>query len=299
MVEIGKLFDSPLFEPARKAKRVNILVAILLPPFIFIAMQLIGGIAGRAVTGSLDTSSPLMAGLVQNVHYVVSFGLIILFVFAWVAFIEKRKISTIGLMPGKGLKKYIIGMALCAIVFTLAVGLQVITGNAAVTLNPSGTSAMVIAGIAFAFIGFIVQGSAEEIMFRGWQIPVIGARYGPLAGILISSVVFGLLHIIAGATLLEIIIITIAGIFFALYAIREGDIWGPCGFHAVWNWLSGNVIVQNGYVETPSLVLFNLQATGPYIDAIYGLVYVAGITVILAISIIKLNKKVRADSVKG
>ncbi len=286
MVDMGKLFDSPLFEPARKARPVNILVAIVLPPVVFVVMQLIGGLISRAIIGGLgDTSAPLVTSLTQVLHYVVSFGLVILFVFAWVAFVEKRKISTLGFMSGNGLVKYVIGIALCLVLFAVAIGLQVITGNATIALNTAGIGTMVVAGIAFAFIGFIVQGGAEEITFRGWQIPAIGARYGPLAAILISCIVFGLLHIIAGATVSDILVTIIVGIFFALYAVREGGIWGPCGFHAAWNWLSGNVVVQNGYVETPSLVLVNLQATGPYINAIYALVFIVGIAAILAIRI--------------
>jgi uncharacterized protein len=293
MAELNKVLESPLFENAKKAKHVNIGVAILLPPLVFIAMQLIGGLIYRVITAGMGgDSSPIMASLLQNMHYIISFALIILFVFAWVVFIEKRKISTIGFPAGGALKKYVMGMVLAVAMFAIVTAIQVATGNASVSLDVTNIRAVAIVGVALAFIGFIVQGGAEEITFRGWQVPVIGARYGPLAGILISGVVFGLLHVIAGATMEEIVIITIIGIFFALYAVRNGDIWSACGLHAVWNWLSGNVLVETGTAETPSLVLYSLHPTGQYFNAIYGIVFIAAIVVVLAVSI-KYSKKVK------
>jgi len=39
-----------------------------------------------------------------------------------------------------------------------------------------------------------VQGPAEEVLFRGWLLPVIGARYLPWIGVLVSSLIFSLAH---------------------------------------------------------------------------------------------------------
>jgi len=32
------------------------------------------------------------------------------------------------------------------------------------------------------------------------------------------------------------------GVFAALYALREGRVWGVFGMHAAWNWMQGNVL---------------------------------------------------------
>ena len=33
--------------------------------------------------------------------------------------------------------------------------------------------------------------------------------------------------------------IVLFGLFISLYAVREGSLWGVCGWHAAWNWLLG------------------------------------------------------------
>jgi hypothetical protein len=54
------------------------------------------------------------------------------------------------------------------------------------------------------------------------------------------------------------------GLFAAFYALHEGDLWGVCAFHSVWNWVQGNIFgfeVSGGAFGGSSLL--KLQESGP------------------------------------
>lgn len=71
---------------------------------------------------------------------------------------------------------------------------------------------------------------------------VLGARYNPKLGIIISSSVFGLMHLLnPNISAIAVINIILVGIFLILYVIKTGDLWGVCGLHYAWNWTKGNV----------------------------------------------------------
>lgn len=82
--------------------------------------------------------------------------------------------------------------------------------------------------------------AAEEVLIRGWALPVIGARYKPWVGLLVSSLIFSLLHgLNPGLSTIALVNLALFGVFAGLYAIREGSLWGICAIHSVWNWVQG------------------------------------------------------------
>ena len=82
-----------------------------------------------------------------------------------------------------------------------------------------------------------VQSSAEEALFRGWLLPVMGSRYGPWIGILVSSSVFALAHAFSAPSALGLLNLFLFGTFGATRALTEGGLWGASAWHTVWNWM--------------------------------------------------------------
>ena len=111
---------------------------------------------------------------------------------------------------------------------------------------------------------FLVQGPAEEIMFRGYLLPVLSARGNTTLGIVVSSLLFGLLHVLnPNLGPLPMLNLTLAGVMFAMYALVEEGLWGMFGLHSAWNWVQGNVLgmAVSGMEFGPSL--FKLSESGP------------------------------------
>ncbi|MBO6730605.1 MAG: CPBP family intramembrane metalloprotease [Maricaulis sp.] len=248
-----------LFAPRRAKNRRTWTIASI----VLLAVFLVGGFLLARELSTFFGWDALMAEYSWGpVAYQlgVSFGLVSLVCLLWVFIFERRGIGAIGLNGRflvRFLRGYVVGLGFLAGV----VGIIAYMGGYEV----EGSGALAVAAlvpIGVILLGFIIQGSTEEILFRGWLMSVISSRHGAFWAILITSVLFGLLHgfnIPPGHVLyLGVTNIVLVGLFLALYALKEGSIWGVCGFHASWNWLLGvgfGLEVSGGHiVEQPLIV---------------------------------------------
>lgn len=113
-------------------------------------------------------------------------------------------------------------------------------------------------GILIVLIGWVIQGASEEIMLRGWMMPVIGSRYNVPLAIFVSSIMFSALHLFNdNISILSIINLTLFGVFAAFYFIKEGTLWGICALHSSWNWTQGNIFgfEVSGIVPTGGILV--------------------------------------------
>lgn len=118
-------------------------------------------------------------------------------------------------------------------------------------------------GILDAFFMFLIVGIGEEIMFRGVLFRWIDERFGFAAALIVSALVFGLVHIAnPGATLWSSIAIAIeAGLLLGAAYKYSGTLWLPIGIHWAWNFSQGNIFgfdVSGGDAGSTMII--------PYID---------------------------------
>jgi len=179
------------------------------------------------------------------------------------------------------------GMLLASVGMVLACGGMRLEG-----LLPAGGGA----GLAWALatlVFFGVQGPAEEIMARGYLMPVIGARRSVAAGVRVSSAVFAGLHLLnPNVAVLPAVNLLLFGIFAALYALREEGLWGVFGVHTAWNWVQGTLLglpVSGARMYAPPLVhleaaeprIWTGGAFGPEGGLVVTIVVLAGIGILL------------------
>jgi hypothetical protein len=91
--------------------------------------------------------------------------------------------------------------------------------------------------IAILLVGFGLQSSAEEILFRGWMLSAIAYKFGLLAAIVLTSALFALMHYEPHQAWIFTINVFLFGVFASCAALRAGNVWVAMGFHAGWNWL--------------------------------------------------------------
>ena len=176
---------------------------------------------------------------------VAAFGLGSVLVLLWAWLFERRGPATLGLNakgPLRFVRGYLIGLAFLASV----VGIIWMTGGYVVEGAGAFGSAAVGAAllpIGVLMLGFIIQGSSEELLFRGWLMQLIASRHGLWIAVIANSVLFALAHAGNIEPSNELYVglanIVLFGLFISLYAAREGSLWGVCGWHAAWNWLLG------------------------------------------------------------
>lgn len=251
------LYSKITYEKLGKFKLVAWLLISLLAmvlqmiPSLLISFT-IGAIIGvyAIVTGNLDilgaqfNNNPAM---MSWMNLVFGTGSVILFFIFYTKAIEKRPFFTIGLHQENKLKKYIKGAL-------VAIGMQIfyfvvviIFGWGEVVREPiyanSGLGISAIPYVLLFLAGFMIQGASEEVVVRGWMMPVLSRYYKVPIAIIVSSLFFSFLHMgNPNISNLALVNLALYGIFAALYAINDGGLWGGFAQHSVWNWFMGNVL---------------------------------------------------------
>jgi len=156
---------------------------------------------------------------------------------------------------------YVRGFVLGLVFMGVVVGVMAIAGGVTMQtegIQPSGSA--VFGMFLIMLVAYIIQGGTEEVVIRGWFMQVLGARYRPLVGVAVSSVIFSAMHWAPNPV--AIVNLFLFALFLALYSLRTGNIWGICGWHSAWNWAMGNIfgLAVSGHEQ--SGVLFDLQPTG-------------------------------------
>ena len=103
-----------------------------------------------------------------------------------------------------------------------------------------GASAMELIN-AFCYFSLVAVG--EEIIFRGVLFRWIDEKWGFWAAIIVSALLFGLIHITnPGGTLWSSVAIAVeAGLMLGAAYKWSGTLWLPIGIHWAWNFSQGNI----------------------------------------------------------
>lgn len=270
--------ESPLFHLARRGTRLTHWLAVLPLGLAFLFVSSFGAIpvvlAMLVVYGvengmpSMQGEPALVSGFWMALQLVFSFAGIFLFLWLWLKFYEKRPFHTLGFEKNGALLQYGRGLLLGALLFGGAVGLMELFGfveRQAVPLQTDQTGLAALGGVLLVALGWVVQGAGEEVLTRGWMLPVLGARARPWIGIVVVSLFFSLLHgLNPNLSVLAMVNLALFGLFAAFYALREGSLWGICALHSVWNWIQGNVFgFEVSGTNAGGGTLFKFVETGP------------------------------------
>ncbi len=242
---------------------VGIMIAV---PMLLLV--LLSGASLEDAAASLGSLPPGPANLYLTLNLLFSFAPIYLLVWLWIWLFERRHLPTAGFEWRGALGKYLRGFLFGILLFAAATALGALTGVRVSTListSPDpGSLLLGLAGVFIILIGWLVQGGAEEVLTRGFLLPVFGVRYSVPAAILVSSVLFSSLHLFnEHLSAIALLNLALFGVFACLYALREGGLWGICALHSAWNWVQGNIFGLPVSGTPSGSSLLTLQLTGP------------------------------------
>jgi membrane protease YdiL (CAAX protease family) len=242
--------NSKLFDLAKQGQRLTHVAAVIALAPVFIFLSKLGvlplALVAYAFIGTLSINagdlSALQAGFLMSAQLIFTFAPVYACLWAWLKFFEKRPFWTLGYTPNEILKKYARGALFGILMFAGTVGILAALGTVSFDhVDPAQQGFAALGGVTLMLLGWIMQGGAEEALVRGWVLSVIGARYKPWIGLLVSAIIFSLLHgLNTGVTPLALFNLVLFSIFAGLYAMREGSLWGISAFHSLWNWAQGN-----------------------------------------------------------
>jgi membrane protease YdiL (CAAX protease family) len=118
-------------------------------------------------------------------------------------------------------------------------------------------------GLVAGLVAFVVQGPSEEILFRGYILQIVAARWSLAWGIGVSAVLFAVLHAANPSfAWLPLVNLVLFGVGTAVYKLRvdRGQLWGVFAIHTVWNWLQQVVfgLPNSGLALAPEDSLFTV-----------------------------------------
>lgn len=106
----------------------------------------------------------------------------------------------------------------------------------------SESAAGVLMNTAAVLVVFILVGWNEELLSRGYHLQTLASGLNLTWGVIISSAVFGILHIFnPNATWVSVVGIFFAGLFLAFGYVRTKQLWLSIGLHIGWNFFEGTV----------------------------------------------------------
>jgi CAAX protease family protein len=256
--------DNRLFTLARQGRCPPSALVAIAVVFVVLALVLIPGqMLARIVIPLIfpGGGQSIARPIVENI---VGFLPVYLALWVWLRWSSKRPFWSLGLENRDALRRVLRGALIAGLMMAVTAGLSIAPGA---SLAPGLLQTMGLAALGIRFLSllaYFVQGPAEEVLFRGWLLPVIGARYRPWIGVSVSSLIFSLAHSGSpGITPLGFLNLFLFGAFAAVYALAEDGLWGICAWHAVWNWAMGDLL---GFATdgTPhSGLLSSIRADGP------------------------------------
>jgi membrane protease YdiL (CAAX protease family) len=136
-----------------------------------------------------------------------------------------------GLIPTSQSPRLFVGGVLWATVMIAAVGLVAVALGARLV-----ESQLSLGRYSLAFS--IALSTGEELVFRAGMLSIVSERFGSVTGVIVTSLVFGLIHLgNPDAGLLSTLNTVLIGLAFGVTTVRSGSIWTAVGCHATWNLL--------------------------------------------------------------
>jgi membrane protease YdiL (CAAX protease family) len=270
-----KIFNSPV-------------IKIILSLLVFMAVVIIGQqIASKLLTlTSFDKNiRNLLKGLFVSSTAIISYSV----------FFKKYEKRTVTEFSVKGAaKNLIMGVLTGFILQSLTILIIYLNGSYHVVgVNP-------ISSILIPFAIMFTVAIIEEILVRGIIFRIIEEKLGSYISLAISSILFGVLHLMnPHTTFLSSLCITTAGFLFAAAFIYSRNLWFPIAKHFAWNFTQSGIFgaITSGNEKTNSLLeakicgssLITGSEFGPE-GSIQATIFCAIATIILLVLSHKANK---------
>lgn len=179
--------------------------------------------------------------------------IMILIVFLFARWFQKRKLDTFGFHKEGILKQYGKGTLYAIIIMVVIYVINYMMGTIESQINPKWD----IVSIILLLVGFMIQGMSEEVFLRGYLMNGLASKWGVPIAIIGNSVLFSLLHAgNPGITVLSYVNLVLAGIFFSLVFYITDNMWLTGALHSFWNFVMGAIFgVQVSGLDLPGVLM--------------------------------------------
>lgn len=154
---------------------------------------------------------------------------------AYVRWIEARPVTE--LARRRAPREFLVGAALGAALFTVAVGIVWLADGYEIT----GTNPWII--VVPAITGALFWATLEELVYRGVLLRIIETKLGTWIALGVSSLAFAAFHVVTtpNTTLWAGLSVLVAGLWLGGAYVYTRRLWFPIALHAAWNFTQGAV----------------------------------------------------------
>lgn len=128
-------------------------------------------------------------------------------------------------------------------------------------------ASVIITNVLLFFVVYVLVGWQEELLSRGYHLQTIASGTNLFWGIVLSSSLFGVLHLgnpnVSWANMVGVTAgILFAGVYLAYAYLRTQQLWLPIGIHLGWNFFQG-VVFGFPVSGTDAYALTKISVHGP------------------------------------
>lgn len=235
----------------------SFVVIVIQIPF-FVVIMIGNGYFEAVRSGNMELGMEILLDIQSDITYQIvnlfSFIGITAVILLYARFGQKRPPGTLGFLKKGLFSQYLIGLGVGFVMFSGAVLFCMATGS----LKFTGLSKIFIPElIGLFFLGYLIQGMAEEVLCRGYMMTSIARKNPAWLAILLNSLFFAMLHLgNPGISPLAFVNLILFGVFASLYFWRTENIWGISAIHSIWNFVQGNFygVQVSGMAKTVSVL---------------------------------------------
>ena len=141
--------------------------------------------------------------------------------------------------------EFALGLALGPALFWTVLSVESWSGLARL-----GAGGLGLGGLLVALLTLLCVGAGEELVMRGVLLQQVGRGWGVRAGVVVSSLVFGLFHlpnvfvaeVEPAVGLIAVLVLVALGGVFAYATLLTRGLWLPAALHASWNFAQGPLL---------------------------------------------------------
>ena len=150
--------------------------------------------------------------------------------------IDKRPWADVGLSrDASTTRNFVTGWTIGAAAITGVCAVLALTGL--LRFVPTSANGWLGAAVRITVV-LVPSALAEELLCRGYLLTVVWERVGVRWAVLLTSLMFGLLHLTnPGATAESVALVTLAGIFLASVRVVLNSLYAAWMAHLAWNWV--------------------------------------------------------------
>ena len=233
-------------------------------------------------------------------------GILVVIIISWLLLyiIEKKNILALGFLPiAKGLKQFLIGFLITAILCALVQYLEAYLRSSAWVWNENVTGGIVIKSFWWDFRSVLT----EELIFRGALLYILIQKIGSRKSILISAIGFGIYHwfsfgVIGNAMAMILVFIGtgLMGYAWAWAFSKTRSIMLPLGLHLGWNFIYNTVFSKGPLGKLVLISIGGNELTGwpSLLNFVSGLIIVPILVLIYVRYLVKEKTELKTETEK-